>query len=178
MAWGTRMMRGNTLFDPSLGKGTAGQERQAAGTRSPRTALRDSSRQLEGEYAAIAGDVAPRGGEDGHEVAQSAHAITSASPSVYLFAGIAADSDENSQRFRLKPATCSDGSQPVIPTKASRGGGANRERREWGQFAETSSSLLFFAARSFRSDSPLSSRRWPLWTKRSSTASAIVGSPM
>ena len=25
--------------------------------------------------------------------------------------------DENSQRFRLKPATCSDGSQPVIPTK-------------------------------------------------------------
>jgi hypothetical protein len=28
-----------------------------------------------------------------------------------------ADSDESSRRFRLKPATCSDGSQPVIPTK-------------------------------------------------------------
>lgn len=28
-----------------------------------------------------------------------------------------ADSDENSRRFRLKPATCSEGSQPVIPTK-------------------------------------------------------------
>jgi hypothetical protein len=30
---------------------------------------------------------------------------------------IIADSDEDSRRFRLKPATCSDGSQPVIPTK-------------------------------------------------------------
>jgi hypothetical protein len=28
-----------------------------------------------------------------------------------------ADSDESSWRFQLKPATCSDGSQPVIPTK-------------------------------------------------------------
>jgi len=31
--------------------------------------------------------------------------------------GPLADSDESSRRFRLKPATCSDGSQPVIPTK-------------------------------------------------------------
>jgi hypothetical protein len=30
---------------------------------------------------------------------------------------VRADSDESSRRFRLKPATCSDGSQPVIPTK-------------------------------------------------------------
>jgi hypothetical protein len=30
---------------------------------------------------------------------------------------MAADSDESGRRFRLKPATDSDGSQPVIPTK-------------------------------------------------------------
>jgi hypothetical protein len=35
-----------------------------------------------------------------------------------------ADSDEASHRFRRKPATCSDRSQPGIPTEASRGGGA------------------------------------------------------
>jgi len=36
---------------------------------------------------------------------------------------IGADSDEASHRFRRKPATCSDRSQPGIPTEASRGGG-------------------------------------------------------
>src|SRR5690242_309623 len=35
-----------------------------------------------------------------------------------------ADSDEASHRFRCKPATCSDRSQPGIPREASRGGGA------------------------------------------------------
>jgi hypothetical protein len=39
-----------------------------------------------------------------------------------------ADSDESGRRFRLKPATCSDASQPVIPTKPAGGGGADRER--------------------------------------------------
>jgi hypothetical protein len=34
-----------------------------------------------------------------------------------------ADTDEASHRFRPKPATCSDSSQPGIPTEASRGGG-------------------------------------------------------
>ena len=83
---------------------------------------------------------------------------------------VAAIPIEASHLFRRKPAGDSD--------EASRGGGADRRRGEWGQFAVTSSSLVFFAARSFRSDSPFSSRRWALWTRRSSTASAMVGSPM
>jgi hypothetical protein len=35
-----------------------------------------------------------------------------------------ADSDEVSHRFRPKPATCSDRSQPGVPREASLGGGA------------------------------------------------------
>jgi G3E family GTPase len=38
-------------------------------------------------------------------------------------ADVVADSDEASHRFRRKPATCSDRSQPGIPTQASRGSG-------------------------------------------------------
>src|SRR5271163_4539117 len=56
---------------------------------------------------------------------------------------------------------------------STRGGGANRGLDERGQFAAVSSSLAFFAARSLRSDARLSSRRWELWTTRSSTASAM-----
>jgi hypothetical protein len=41
------------------------------------------------------------------------HLLASRAP----LADCGADSDESSRRFRLKPATCSDGSQPVIPTK-------------------------------------------------------------
>jgi DNA-binding GntR family transcriptional regulator len=39
-------------------------------------------------------------------------------------AALDADSDEVSHRFRPKPATCSEASQPGIPMEASRGGGA------------------------------------------------------
>ena len=38
-------------------------------------------------------------------------------PLPHVTFGFDADSDENSRRFRRKPAICSDGSQPVIPTK-------------------------------------------------------------
>jgi hypothetical protein len=80
----------------------------------------------------------------------------------------------------MKSAACSNRSQPLIPTEASQGfrrsqpgSGASHRRGEWGQFAVASSSLLFFAARSLRNDSPLSSRRWALGTSRSSMAADV-----
>jgi len=53
-----------------------------------------------------------------HEAAEAAGIRKRVSPHTLL-----ADSDEASHRFRRKPATCSDRSQPGIPTEASRGGG-------------------------------------------------------
>src|ERR1700744_5895214 len=70
-----------------------------------------------------------------------------------------ADSDEASHRFRLKPPTDSDQSQPGIPTEASRGGSMVGGRQHSAQEPAVSSSLTALAARSLRNDSPLSSIR-------------------
>lgn len=62
-----------------------------------------------------------------HQVFNSTYCVRGGAPSSSLSSS--ADSDEASQRFRLKPATCSDGSQPPIPIEAShplRVGGAVR----------------------------------------------------
>src|SRR4051794_14161323 len=83
-----------------------------------------------------------------------------------------ADSDDAGQRFRLKPDADSDGSRTPIPIDPGQG-----SLSTWvcSQATASASSMIVLAAR-LRSDSPFSSRRWALWTRRSSTASAMVGS--
>jgi hypothetical protein len=83
---------------------------------------------------------------------------------------LSADSDEVSRLFQWKPAGDSD--------EASREWRSKPQAGELGSFATASSSLLFFAARSLRNDSPFSSRRSALCTSRSTMASAMVGLPM
>ena len=89
---------------------------------------RDSTRQLKREDAAVAGDIeAAAGGEDGDEMAQSAHAITRASPSVYLVTGIAAEAVQSviafragspDDRFRYTVCCCDNGGAPAVQPSA------------------------------------------------------------
>ena len=86
--------------------------------------------------------------------------------------GKAADSDECGQGFRLNAATRSDRRRPPFPTKAT---GLHCRHGDLGQDFFSTSRLAFWAV-IFRMLSPLITRRCALWTRRSRTASAMVGS--
>jgi TnpA family transposase len=79
---------------------------------------------------------------------------------------LCADSDDAGRCFQSKPD---------IDSNRSRTGSSSTWL--WSQATASASSMSVLAAR-FRRDSPFSTRRCALWTSRSSTASAIVGSPM
>ena len=76
------------------------------------------------------------------------------------------------QANRLNAATRSDRRRPPFPMKAT---GLHCRHGDLGQDFFSTSRLEFWAA-IFRMLSPLRSRRCALWTRRSRTASAMVGS--
>ena len=92
-----------------------------------------------------------------------------------LFAGdIVADSDDCGQAIRLNAAKRSDRRRAPFPTKAT---GLHCRHGDLGQGFFAASRLEVWAV-IFRMLSPVSTRRCALWTRRSRTASAMVGSAM
>ena len=86
----------------------------------------------------------------------------------------AADSDDCGQAIRLNAAKRSDRRRAPFPTKAT---GLHCRHGDLGQGFFAASRLEVWAV-IFRMLSPVSTRRCALWTRRSRTASAMVGSAM
>ena len=85
---------------------------------------------------------------------------------------LTANSDDCGRAIRLNAATRSDRRRPPFPMKAT---GLHCRHGDLGQDFVSTSRLALWAV-IFRMLSPLSSRRCALWTRRSRTASAMVGS--